>query len=112
MSTNNNYVTLPDPREIEMLAIVNMQPVSDEVRQGIEMLALETRRQIETKLTEAATAAEEADTAILTPGTKIRPEVSVDMARILAERLYGVVASEITELISYDDRNFLIKPDR
>lgn len=112
MATNNNYLTRSDPREVEMLAIVNMQPVSDEVRKGIEQLEQENSQKIESKLAAEAAAAEVADTAILTPGTKIRPRVSVDTARILAERMYGIVASDIKELISYDDRNFLIIPDR
>lgn len=49
---------------------------------------------------------------ILKPGLKIRPDVSADDARKLAERLYGIVSKEISELMSYDDRNFLIHADR
>lgn len=49
---------------------------------------------------------------ILKPGSKIRPLVSEDEAVRLAERLYGITTKEISELISYDDRNFLIQVDR
>lgn len=112
-----------DPREVEMLAIVNMQTVPAEVRQGVEKLELskndtDGQAAAETTLSEteatkaSATADEEQTDEILSPGTKIRPTVSVDDARKFAERLYGIVASEIKELISYDDRNFLIKADR
>lgn len=52
------------------------------------------------------------DDEILKPGAKIRPEVNSDDARKLAERLYGIVSREISELESYDDRNFLIHADR
>lgn len=53
----------------------------------------------------------ESDDVILKPGTKIRPKVSEDEAIRLAERLYGISTRDITELVSYDDRNFLIHVD-
>lgn len=49
---------------------------------------------------------------LLKPGTKIRPDVSEEDAIKLAERLYGITTSEISSLVSYDDRNFLIYVDR
>lgn len=112
-----------DPREVEMLAIVNMQAVPEDVRKGVQELALSSSNNADTqKAAEAETSlasqadatahnAEESDDEILSPGTKIRPNVTVEDARKFAERLYGIVASEIKELDSYDDRNFLIKAD-
>lgn len=51
------------------------------------------------------------DQVILKPGTKIRPQISEEEAVRLAERLYGISTRDITELISYDDKNFLIHVD-
>lgn len=48
---------------------------------------------------------------MLKPGTKIRPQVSEDEAIRLAERLYGISTRDISELLSYDDKNFLIHVD-
>lgn len=59
------------------------------------------------------TESEEIDcSAILEPGTNIKPKVSEKEALKLAERLYGIVATEIGELNSYDDKNYLIIADR
>lgn len=104
-----------DPRELEMLAIINMQPHPDEVAliKGIDLLETST-----TTTTSTASIADDSDQnpdnddGILKPGTKIRPVMDAEDARKLAERLYGIVASEIKELVSFDDRNFLIKADR
>lgn len=53
-----------------------------------------------------------ADAAIiLKPGSKIRPQLEEEDAIRLAERLYGITTSKISELVSYDDRNFLIHVD-
>lgn len=93
-----------DPREVEMLAIVNMQPIPAEVIKGLQDL--------ETSATTIKVDEAEEEDVILKPGTKIRPLVTIDDARKLAERLYGIVAKDISELISYDDRNFLIHADR
>lgn len=46
------------------------------------------------------------------PGSKIRPQVSDEEAIRLAERLYGISTSDISELVSYDDKNFKIHSDR
>lgn len=49
--------------------------------------------------------------AVLKPGTKIRPQVTEEDAIRLAERLYGISTRDISELMSYDDKNFLIHVD-
>lgn len=110
-------------QEIEMLAIINMQDVSEALRKGKEELSKPPPAaplESETASTAASlstiganpSVADDVSSEILKPGTKIRPDVNVEDARKLAERLYGIVASEIEELVSYDDRNFLIKADR
>lgn len=48
---------------------------------------------------------------MLKPGSKIRPLVSEDEAIRLAERLYGISTRDISVLLSYDDKNFLIHVD-
>lgn len=48
---------------------------------------------------------------ILKPGTKIRPQITEEEAIRLAERLYGISTREISELVSYDDKNFRILVD-
>ncbi|XP_055632177.1 hydroxylysine kinase [Toxorhynchites rutilus septentrionalis] len=48
----------------------------------------------------------------LKPGSKIRPIVTEEGVRKLAERLYGIIVLEMCELDSYDDKNFLIQADR
>ncbi|XP_059613237.1 hydroxylysine kinase [Phlebotomus argentipes] len=52
------------------------------------------------------------ESEILKPGTKIKPTISEKEVEKLAERLYGITVLEISELISYDDRNFFINEDR
>ncbi|XP_055682174.1 hydroxylysine kinase [Lutzomyia longipalpis] len=52
------------------------------------------------------------ESEILQPGTKIKPNITVKEVEKLAERLYGITALEISEIISYDDRNFFISEDR
>lgn len=47
----------------------------------------------------------------LNPGSQIRPTVSEDDVRKLAERLYGITVLEMCELDSYDDRNYMIQAD-
>lgn len=54
----------------------------------------------------------EPEIEILQPGSKIRPEVDAAEVKRIAERLYGITSKYIGELPSYDDRNFLIHPDR
>lgn len=49
---------------------------------------------------------------ILKPGQKIRPEITLEEVERLVKRLYGIIVSEICELKSYDDRNYLIQVDR
>lgn len=48
---------------------------------------------------------------VLKPGRKIRPQISEEEAVRLAERLYGISTRDISELVSYDDKNFLIHAD-
>lgn len=48
---------------------------------------------------------------VLKPGTKIKPQISEEEAVRLAERLYGISTRDISELIAYDDKNFLIHVD-
>lgn len=48
---------------------------------------------------------------VLKPGAKIRPEVTTLEVEKLAQRLYGITVFTIKELVSYDDRNFLITED-
>lgn len=52
-----------------------------------------------------------AEQAILKPGSKIRPQVTEEDAIRLAERLYGISTRDISELMAYDDKNFLIHVD-
>ncbi|GAB0094491.1 hydroxylysine kinase [Sergentomyia squamirostris] len=49
---------------------------------------------------------------ILKPGTKIKPVISEKEVEKLAERLYGITVLKISEINSYDDRNFFITEDR
>ncbi|XP_031638487.1 hydroxylysine kinase-like [Contarinia nasturtii] len=53
----------------------------------------------------------DSEQGILKPGSKIRPQVSEEEAVRLAERLYGISTRDISELVSYDDKNFLIHVD-
>lgn len=45
---------------------------------------------------------------ILKPGLNIRPQVGKEDAIQLAKLLYGISTRNVFELVSYDDRNFLI----
>lgn len=111
-----------DPREVEMISIVNMQEVPEEIKKevqdiesGVKLPPSEIKK---LKIVEDEAAKEEdvQDDAegdeILQPGTKIKPEITETEVIKLAERLYGIVTKDITELNSYDDRNFLIHSDR
>lgn len=51
------------------------------------------------------------DQVILKPGAKIKPQITEEEAIRLAERLYGISTRDISELVSYDDKNFLIHVD-
>lgn len=53
----------------------------------------------------------DSEQAVLKPGAKIRPQVSEEEAIRLAERLYGISTRDISELVAYDDKNFLIHVD-
>lgn len=101
----------PDPREVEMVAIVNMQPIPDDVIQGIKDIETFGVSVLDEPAAPKSDEEEEAE-EILKPGTKIRPDVDSTEAKKLAERLYGIVTKDISELVSYDDRNFLIHVDR
>lgn len=111
-----------DPREVEMISIVNMQEVPEEIKKeiqdiesGVKLPPSELKK---LKIVEDETVQEQEDEddddadEILQPGKKIKPEITEAQALKLAERLYGIVAKDITELNSYDDRNFLIHHDR
>ncbi|TMW54879.1 hypothetical protein DOY81_000112 [Sarcophaga bullata] len=47
----------------------------------------------------------------LKPGSDIKPKVTIEIVESLLRRLYGITIDEIKELISYDDRNYLVKED-
>lgn len=105
-----------DP-EVELKRIVNEQTAvhtntnSGGVHVKDEITPAEVKIEI-SKTIEAAAGNKDNDGEILKPGTKIRPIVSEDEAIRLAERLYGITTKEIEELLSYEDRNFLIQVDR
>lgn len=109
-----------DPREVEMISIVNMREVPEEIKKeiqdiesGVKLPPSELKK---LQIAEEIAVPEEEDDdegdEILQPGKKIRPEITESEAIKLAERLYGIVTKDITELNSYDDRNFLIHSDR
>ncbi|XP_037960289.1 hydroxylysine kinase [Teleopsis dalmanni] len=52
------------------------------------------------------------ESAVLKPGSDIKPKVDVSIVEGLVRRLYGITTSEIKEIISYDDRNYYIQEDR
>lgn len=45
------------------------------------------------------------------PGLKIRPLLKEEDVIRLAERLYGISTSKISQLVSYADQNYLIHVD-
>ncbi|XP_023296880.2 hydroxylysine kinase [Lucilia cuprina] len=47
----------------------------------------------------------------LQPGSDIKPKVNNEIVESLLRRLYGITIGEMKEMISYDDRNYLIKED-
>merc|ERR1712168_1482925 len=49
---------------------------------------------------------------VLQPGQIIRPILDQDVAKKLIESLYGLQVLKITELISYDDKNYKIEVDQ
>ncbi|XP_063633629.1 hydroxylysine kinase [Cydia splendana] len=48
---------------------------------------------------------------ILEPGKVIKPIINHDEVKLLVERLYGISVLELTELNSYDDKNYKIIED-
>ena len=44
---------------------------------------------------------------VLQPGQYIKPKITMAQATSLVERLYGFTVGHVSELNSYDDRNFL-----
>ena len=107
-----------DPRELEMLAIINMQPVPEdlknkihEIETGIVNLDVEPAA-AEGEGEKKEVVEDNVEEDLLRPGRKIRPEMTQEDATKIAERLYGIVASSIIELNSYDDRNYLIQADK
>lgn len=110
-----------------MISIVNMREVPEEIKKEIEdiesgvklppseLKKLKIAEELAKKQEEERQREQEDDVeedVILKSGEKIKPEVTVEEAVKFAERLYGIVAKDITELVSYDDRNFLIHSDR
>lgn len=47
-----------------------------------------------------------------TLGTRIKPKLDADTAKIILQKTYGVKVLEICELNSYDDKNFLVFADK
>jgi len=45
-------------------------------------------------------------------GTRIKPQVEADSAKIILQKTYGIKVLEICELNSYDDKNFLVFADK
>lgn len=106
-----------DPREVEMISIVNMQEVPEEIKKeiqdiesGVKLPPSELKKLQIVDDVEPEQDVDEGE--ILQPGKKIKPDITEAEAIKLAERLYGIVTKDITELNSYDDRNFLIHSDR
>ncbi|KAL7046446.1 hypothetical protein ACKWTF_002573 [Chironomus riparius] len=52
------------------------------------------------------------ESSILKPGTRIKPKLDADTAKIILQKTYGVKVLEICELNSYDDKNFLVFADK
>ncbi|KAI8423434.1 hypothetical protein MSG28_012567 [Choristoneura fumiferana] len=48
---------------------------------------------------------------VLEPGKVIKPVISHEEVKLLAERLYGISVLELTELNGYDDKNYKIIED-
>jgi len=46
---------------------------------------------------------------VLQPGVQIRPILSVQEAKELATKIYGISVESINELEAYDDKNYQIK---
>lgn len=62
--------------------------------------------------TATPTAAENANKSeLLKPGSDIKPKVNSEDVEALLRRLYGITLGEVKELISYDDRNYLVTED-
>ena len=45
-------------------------------------------------------------------GTRIKPQLDADTAKIILQKTYGIKVLEICELNSYDDKNFLVFADK
>ena len=48
-------------------------------------------------------------TSVLTPGNIVRPEIEPKHVTSLTGNIFGLSVSHMTELNSYDDRNFLVR---
>lgn len=100
-----------------MISIVNMQEVPEEIKKeiqdiesGVKLPPSELKK---LQIVDDEPEPEDVDEGeILQPGKKIKPDITEVEAIKLAERLYGIVTKDITQLNSYDDRNFLIHSDR
>uniref|UniRef100_A0A2M4CLV5 Hydroxylysine kinase n=1 Tax=Anopheles darlingi TaxID=43151 RepID=A0A2M4CLV5_ANODA len=97
---------------MEMKTIVKKQSITNTHPDGdaaVEGDSSESKEEVGSPIVMPQTDANPADT--LKPGSAIRPIVSEDEVRKLAERLYGIIVLEMCELVSYDDRNFMIQAD-
>jgi hydroxylysine kinase len=46
---------------------------------------------------------------VLQPGVQIKPVLTVNEAKIIAEKVFGIYVESIKELDAYDDKNYYIK---
>jgi len=46
---------------------------------------------------------------VLQPGVQIKPVLSVEEAKNLAEQVFGICVAKIKELDAYDDKNYYIE---
>ncbi|XP_041764013.1 hydroxylysine kinase [Anopheles merus] len=95
---------------MEMKTIVKKRTVAEDMERenGSEDCETPTGLNIHD---ETENGAESVAQGTLKPGSPIRPLVSEEEVRKLAERLYGIIVLEMCELDSYDDRNFMIHAD-
>ncbi|XP_050100233.1 hydroxylysine kinase [Anopheles aquasalis] len=97
---------------MEMKTIVKKRSITDAdpaVGADVGGDSSETQEEIDSTVDVHEPEAESTDT--LKPGSAIRPIISEEEVRKLAERLYGIIVLEMCELDSYDDRNFMIQAD-
>lgn len=96
---------------MEMKTIVKKRTVAEDTERENGSEDCETPTGLNIR-DETENGAESVAQGTLKPGSPIRPLVSEEEVRKLAERLYGIIVLEMCELDSYDDRNFMIHADR